>query len=129
MAAVATLLGATTITAGAGCSAGEVTIGEQEASTTGPDGASGDDTAVEARSPDARDGCVDTIYCPTTSHWDPQLCTCVPFDASVTGDGACVGAQGDHCGGNIANACMCAAGLRCVIEAGVPPDVGGSCEP
>jgi hypothetical protein len=149
---VAVLSGLSTLPAGAGCSSGEVTIGEQEASTLGDD-ASGDafcvnnkaclvgthwDAAACACVPDdggtaasdARDGCVDTIYCAGNTRWDPQLCTCVPLDAGTfTDGGVCVSTQGGQCGGNIVNPCVCAAGLRCVNDAAVVGDVGGTCQP
>jgi hypothetical protein len=47
------------------------------------------------------------------------------------GGAACVADEGEHCGGNIANPCSCAAGLVCTSSAGGPAagDVGGTCKP
>lgn len=46
--------------------------------------------------------------------------------------GTCVAKRGEHCGGNIRNACTCDKGLECQAQAGskLPVgDVGGTCEP
>jgi hypothetical protein len=51
--------------------------------------------------------------------------------ADADGGAACIAAEGEHCGGNIANPCSCASGLDCVTSAGAPApgDVGGTCKP
>lgn len=46
--------------------------------------------------------------------------------------GPCIAARGEHCGGNIRNACTCDKGLECQATGGskLPVgDVGGTCEP
>ena len=55
----------------------------------------------------------------------------IPTNSSSTGSGmpSSVG-PGQHCGGNMANAPVCADGLRCVPQPGVKVpfgDVGGIC--
>jgi hypothetical protein len=123
---------------GAGCGAGNVTIGVADGGSFGPsDGSLGGDR------------CVENAACIAGDHWDPTLCRCVPGDAAIDdgtapadGSGgapdapdmcACVGGVtglGCHCGGNIANACQCQAGLVCRNDGGGPVgDVGGTCEP
>jgi hypothetical protein len=51
----------------------------------------------------------------------------VPVDRDAS---TCVSHLGDHCGGNIQNACSCAADLACTLgDAGLPfGDVGGTCQ-
>jgi hypothetical protein len=46
------------------------------------------------------------------------------------GGAACVSKQGEHCGGNIAHPCTCAADLVCTAAGSGPPvgDVGGTCQ-
>jgi hypothetical protein len=47
-------------------------------------------------------------------------------DGSGGSAGGCVSQIGGSCGGNIANPCMCAAGLVCKLNK--IPDTGGKCE-
>jgi hypothetical protein len=46
------------------------------------------------------------------------------------GGAACVSKQGEHCGGNTAHPCTCAASLVCTAAGSGPPfgDVGGTCQ-
>jgi hypothetical protein len=116
----------------------------------GGDVSIGDDApAVESGGPD---GCADNIFCSSGSHWDPQLCTCVPDDAGgpdtgcavrpcpiggywdsqlcmcVYNDGGpCISGRGGVCGGFTSNPCQCASGLTCVYEAGIA-DLPGTCQ-
>jgi hypothetical protein len=108
----------------AGCGAGNVTIGVAEDAAT-EDGAAPADGSGEA--PDARDACVAAILCTNGYHWDTTVCSCVPDTCACAGG---VTGLGCHCGGNIANACQCQAGLVCRNDGGGPVgDVGGICEP
>lgn len=72
-------------------------------------------------------GCLGPVPCPSGLHWDPDHCLCV-YNAR---DAGCVSAQGEPCGGNIADPCTCADGLVCTArtDSGVIADVGGICEP
>jgi len=61
-------------------------------------------------------------------------CTKVPATTpmgNADGSASCEAKQGEHCGGNIAHACRCVAGLVCTPAASGPAfgDVGGTCEP
>jgi hypothetical protein len=77
-----------------------------------------------------KDACVDNVLCKIGEHWDSSACACVPngTDAGSTSDaGRCVSGLGGHCGGFVANPCVCAAGLKCRLSP--IPDVGGTCGP
>jgi hypothetical protein len=143
----------------AGCGAGTVTIGVADGGSFGPnDGSLGGDRCVEnaacvagdhwdptlcrcvpgdAAAEDvtapadgsggAPDACVAPIPCTNGYHWDSTVCSCVPDSCGCAGG---VTGLGCHCGGNIANACQCQAGLVCRNDGGGPVgDVGGTCEP
>jgi hypothetical protein len=132
--------------------------GGGDTSTGGYDtGSGGDDTGTGGDAPavdSAGDGCVDTIFCTLGTHWDPQLCTCVPDDGGIDRDGCgipvpcpsgayfdpqtcmcvyifdggpCISARGGPCGGFTSNPCRCMPGLTCVYEAGIP-DLAGTCQ-
>lgn len=55
--------------------------------------------------------------------------TCESPTSADAGSSACVSQQGEHCGGNTAHPCTCAAGLTCTPgSSGLPfGDVGGTC--
>jgi hypothetical protein len=96
------------LAASSGACGGDVTIGDQtppdqdsggsdggaraDAPAPGPDG-SPRDARSTADGPAPEDACIDVILCTAGTHFDPQLCTCVPDDAGGTGDDA--GGTGD----------------------------------